>query len=76
MTWNEISTKVLADYGRCCCLCRRFAYLDDPQASPILTGTDKDIQRRGGIASFHAATGSLSKGEQFELTKSFHIESQ
>jgi hypothetical protein len=24
MTWDEISTKVLADCGRCCCLCRRF----------------------------------------------------
>ena len=25
MTWDEISTKVLADCGRCCCLCRRFS---------------------------------------------------
>jgi hypothetical protein len=24
MTWDEISTKVLVDCGRCCCLCRRF----------------------------------------------------
>ncbi len=24
MTWDEISAKVLADCGRCCCLCRRF----------------------------------------------------
>ena len=24
MTWDRISTKVLADCGRCCCLCRRF----------------------------------------------------
>ena len=24
MIWDEISTRVLADCGRCCCLCRRF----------------------------------------------------
>ncbi len=46
------------------------------KAAAILAGTDTSFRRRGGIASFHAATGSLTEGEQFELNKSFDIESQ
>jgi len=46
------------------------------RAAEILAGTDLHFQLRGGIASFHAATASLTEGEQFELTKSFDIESQ
>jgi hypothetical protein len=46
------------------------------KAAAILAGTDKHFQSRGGIASFHAATASLTEGERFELTRSFDIEPQ
>ncbi len=46
------------------------------KAAAIVAGTDKHFQTRGGIAFFHAATASLTEGEQFELTKSFDIESR
>ena len=46
------------------------------KAAAIVAGTDKHFQIRGGIAFFHAATTSLTEGEQFELTKSFDIESE
>jgi hypothetical protein len=46
------------------------------KAAAIVAGSDTSFQRRGGIASFHAATASLSEGEQFELTKSFDVESE
>ena len=45
------------------------------KAAAILAGKNMNFQRRGGIATFHAATGSLTEGEQYELTKSFDIES-
>ena len=46
------------------------------KAAEILAGTDLHFQIRGGIASFHAATASLTEGEQFELTMSFDVEEQ
>jgi hypothetical protein len=46
------------------------------KAAAIVAGDDTHFQRRGGIAFFHAATASLTEGEQFELTKSFDIETE
>ncbi len=55
---------------------RTLLYSCVQKAAAILAGKDTHFQRHGGIASFHAATGSLTEGEQFELTKSFDIESE
>ncbi len=55
---------------------RTLLYSCVEKAAGILAGTDTHFQRRGGIACFHAATASLTEGEQLELAKSFDIESQ
>jgi hypothetical protein len=55
---------------------RTLLYSCVQKAGAILAGKDTHFQRRSGVASFHAATGSLTEGEQTELTKSFDIESQ
>jgi hypothetical protein len=55
---------------------RTLLYSCVQKAAAIVAGSDTSFHRRGGIASFQAATGSLTEGEQFELTKSFDIEFQ
>jgi hypothetical protein len=46
------------------------------KAMEILTGKETQFQSRNGIAIFHAASPSLTDGEQFELSKGFDIEAQ
>ena len=46
------------------------------KAMAVLAGKDTQHQRQGGIAIFHAASPSLTEGEQFELSKRFDIEPQ
>jgi len=41
------------------------------KAMAVLAGKDTQHQRQGGIAFFHAASPSLTEGEQFELSKGF-----
>ena len=55
---------------------RTLLYSCVQKVAAILAGTDRDFQNHCGIACFHAASGSLTEGEQFELTKSFDIESE
>ena len=55
---------------------RTLLYSCVQKAAAILAGKDTHFQSRGGIASFHAATASLTEGEQLELAKSFEIESE
>ena len=44
------------------------------KAMAVLAGKDTSCQTQDGIAIFHAASPSLTAGEQFELTKRFDIE--
>ena len=44
------------------------------KAMAVLAGKDTQHQSQGGIAIFHAASPSLTEGEQFELSKGFDIE--
>jgi hypothetical protein len=55
---------------------RTLLYSCIQKAAAIVAGSDTSFQRCGGIASFHAATASLTEGEQFELAKSFDVESE
>ena len=55
---------------------RTLLYSCVQKAAAIVAGSDTSFQRRGGIATFHAATGSLTEDEQFDLSRSFEIESE
>ena len=46
------------------------------KAMEILTGKDTYYPTFNGITFFHAASPSLTAGEQFELSKRFDVESQ
>lgn len=42
----------------------------------VLAGKDTHFQSQNGIAIFHAASPSLTEGEQFELSKGFDIQGE